>query len=126
MKQNAFVTIFLRLLEHYQGSHFLTANPVEVFDPAFKSRIYLGVEYHALENVKRTSIWRNLLGQNEHCLDWDQATYDRLGADFDLNGREIKNLIKLAKAISAYKEEALTERSLRLVIQSTMGGQNVW
>jgi hypothetical protein len=76
--------------------------------------------------VKRTSIWRNLLGQNEHCLDWDQATYDRLGADFDLNGREIKNLIKLAKAISACKEEALTERSLRLVIQSTMGGQNVW
>jgi len=115
VKRNAFVTIFLRLLEYYQGILFLTTNRVEEFDPAFKSRIHLSVEYSALDHTKRTSIWRNLLGQNSDCCEWNQATYERLGADFDLNGREIKNLIKLAQAISAYKKEPLTESSLRLV-----------
>jgi SpoVK/Ycf46/Vps4 family AAA+-type ATPase len=115
VKRNAFVTIFLRLLEYYQGILFLTTNRVEEFDPAFKSRIHLSVEYQPLNPVKRACIWRNLLGQIRDCRDWDQATYDRLGQDFEINGREIKNLIKPALAIATYRKEPLTENVLRLV-----------
>jgi SpoVK/Ycf46/Vps4 family AAA+-type ATPase len=115
IKRNAFVTIFLRLLEYYQGILFLTTNRVQEFDPAFKSRIHLSVKYFALDATKRGCIWQNILQQVKDCRDWDQATYDRLGRDFDLNGREIKNLVKPALAIAAYRKQPLTEAILKLV-----------
>lgn len=115
IKRNAFVTIFLRLLEYYEGILFLTTNRVEEFDPAFKSRIHLSIQYDALDDEKRAKIWRNLLMQIDECKSWKEDTFQRLGTDFQLNGREIKNLIKPALAIAAHNKIPLTEEVLRLV-----------
>jgi hypothetical protein len=38
--RNALVSVFLRLLEYFQGILFLTTNRVETFDDAFQSRTY--------------------------------------------------------------------------------------
>jgi SpoVK/Ycf46/Vps4 family AAA+-type ATPase len=115
MERNAFVTVFLRSLEYYQGIMFLTTNRVEEYDPAFASRIHLKVKFNAPDHTKRASIWRNLLKSIKQCQGWEVSAYERLGKDLELNGREIKNLIRPALAIAAYKNEPLTEATLRLL-----------
>lgn len=51
----------------------------------------------------------------EECKDWDQSIFERLGKDFDLNGREIKNLIGPALTVAASKGVPLSEETLRLI-----------
>jgi SpoVK/Ycf46/Vps4 family AAA+-type ATPase len=115
MKRNAFVTIFLRQLEYYQGILFLTSNRVDEFDPAFASRIHLKVRFAAPTSTTRAAIWRNLLITVEGCEDWDHSVFERLGKEIDLNGREIKNLIRPALAVAASRGVSLSEEILRLI-----------
>lgn len=46
--RNALVSIFLRLLEYFQGILFLTTNRVATFDDAFQSRIHIALRVSAL------------------------------------------------------------------------------
>lgn len=48
MKRNALVSVFLRVLEYYNGLLFLTTNRVGTIDEAFKSRIHLSLYYVSL------------------------------------------------------------------------------
>lgn len=52
LEKNAFVPVFLGLLEYYQGIMFLTTNRAEEFDPAFLSRIHLIIDYHPLDAMR--------------------------------------------------------------------------
>jgi hypothetical protein len=45
MKRNALVSVFLRVLEYYNGLLFLTTNRVGTIDEAFKSRIHISLYY---------------------------------------------------------------------------------
>ncbi|KAG8526543.1 uncharacterized protein KY384_008744 [Bacidia gigantensis] len=56
--RNALVSIFLRMLEYFQGILFLTTNRVQCFDPAFTSRIHIGLRYGELDIKTRKAIWR--------------------------------------------------------------------
>ena len=114
MERNAFVTIFLRLLEYYQGILFLTTNRIEEFDPAFQSRIHLGVEYTELDATRRACVWKNLLSRIRTCEKWDDQSYERLGRNIAVNGREIKNLIRTTLAITQ-QSGGLTEDALMAV-----------
>jgi ATP-dependent 26S proteasome regulatory subunit len=113
VERNSYVTIFLRRLEYYQGILFLTSNRVEEFDPAFSSRIHLKVPFRAPDESVRASIWRNFLINVKECRDWDGSVYERLGRDLQVNGREIKNLKKIARVIALHKKQPLTEQILR-------------
>lgn len=114
MERNAFVTIFLRLLEYYQGILFLTTNRIEEFDSAFQSRIHLGVEYTELDATRRACVWKNLLSRLPTCKEWDERTYERLGRNIAVNGREIKNLIRTTLAITQ-QSGGITEDALMTV-----------
>ena len=48
LQRNALVSVFLRMLEYYEGILVLTSNRVGVFDEAFKSRIQLALHYPTL------------------------------------------------------------------------------
>ena len=110
MVRNAFVSIFLRSIEYYQGILFLTTNRRDEFDEAFQSRIHLTLHYRPLTEGRKACIWRNLLeGRAAVPAEWDMAVYARFGRKYDLNGREIKNLISTALAISAQDERMLSE-----------------
>lgn len=52
MTRNALVSVFLRVLEYYNGLLFLTTNRVGTIDEAFKSRIHLSLYYVSLTNSK--------------------------------------------------------------------------
>ena len=55
------MSVFLRLLEYYQGVMFLTTNRVASFDPAFESRIHLTINYPELSSDSRLHIWKTFV-----------------------------------------------------------------
>ncbi|KAI1383407.1 P-loop containing nucleoside triphosphate hydrolase protein [Hypoxylon trugodes] len=96
LSRNELVCIFLRLLEYYEGTLFLTTNRATQIDHAFQSRIDLFLPYQDLGKDVRRKIWANFLertGNNGFPV--VDEMLDKL-AEIKLNGREIKNLIKSA------------------------------
>jgi len=64
LERNKLVSIFLRVLEYYEGIMFLTTNRVNTFDAAFQSRIHISLDYPELSIESRRSVWKNFLAQH--------------------------------------------------------------
>jgi AAA+ superfamily predicted ATPase len=107
LDRNALVTVFLRTLEYFQGIMFLTSNRVEQFDPAFSSRIHLRIPFTDPSSSTRSKIWQTFLPK-----EWDQSVCDRL-AILELNGREIKNLIRTSSLITRHEKKLLSEEGIK-------------
>ncbi|KAL8880402.1 MAG: hypothetical protein Q9192_008028, partial [Flavoplaca navasiana] len=98
---------FLRMLEYYEGILFLTTNRVDNIDAAFQSRIHISMQYNDLCASSRRHVWSNFLsagGSRTH--GFSASDLDRL-AEYDMNGREIKNVLKTAQLLAGKKKEAL-------------------
>ena len=93
--RNAMVSIFLRLLEYYRGILFLTTNRSNSIDDAFFSRISLALQYEALDSDKRNIIWQNQINLYKDVLPSDLSIDTSLLSTFDINGRQIKNAVRL-------------------------------
>jgi ATPase family associated with various cellular activities (AAA) len=105
--RNALVSIFLRLLEYFQGILFLTTNRVETFDEAFQSRIHIALKYAELGIKAKKDIWKSFIamvrqggGKADELTNGD---YDEL-ARHNLNGRQVKfnllcNIVLLANIL---------------------------
>ncbi|TLD17033.1 uncharacterized protein PgNI_01494 [Pyricularia grisea] len=119
MERNSLVSIFLRTLEYYSGILFMTTNRIKTFDDAFKSRIHVPLRYGDLPVSSRVRIWRNFLGAVDGGVDIDDQGYDKL-AEGDLNGRQIKNVVRTAKSLAAYKRRKLDFEQLRQVMEIQM------
>lgn len=65
LERNALVSVFLRVLEYYEGILILTTNRVGTFDEAFKSRILLSLHYEKLSKGQRRKIWRGFVNHLE-------------------------------------------------------------
>ena len=65
LERNKLVSIFLRVLEYYEGIMFLTTNRVQTFDAAFQSRIHISLEYAELDTKSRKQVWDNFLNQHD-------------------------------------------------------------
>lgn len=57
MKRNSLVSVFLRVLEYYNGLLFLTTNRVGTIDEAFKPRIHMSLYYPPLDKVQTKTIF---------------------------------------------------------------------
>jgi hypothetical protein len=91
--RNALVSVFLRLLEYYQGILFLTTNRVETFDEAFQSRIHMGIRYDNLTFKARKEIWLHHIRKieamkDQECTPLKAGDFDEL-AKKELNGRQV-------------------------------------
>lgn len=106
LERNKLVSIFLRVLEYYEGTMFLTTNRVQTFDPAFQSRIHISLDYPGLTVESRKTVWKNFLESSSQEHDISKAQLTEL-ARMDLNGRQIKNILKIAKLLASRKEEKL-------------------
>lgn len=94
LERSAIVGIFLRLLDYYNGILFLTTNRPEVLDHAVRSRVMLKLEYPDLDQAARSIIWDKMFGAAG--LSLDEGTLEEL-AESDINGRQIRNLSRLAR-----------------------------
>lgn len=92
---NSFV-VFLRRLEYYQGTMFLTTNKIENIDDAFQSRIDIILPYGELSAEARLQVWINFINKSggTELFDLTEQQVQQLAKDYHLNGREIKNLVK--------------------------------
>lgn len=96
LERSAIVGSFLRLLDYYQGILFLTTNRPQVLDHAVRSRVMLQLEYPDLDHAARTVIWRTMLDAAGLVLAGGTVT---ALAETVLNGRQIRNLTRLAKIL---------------------------
>jgi hypothetical protein len=101
--RNALVSIFLRLLEYHDGVLFLTTNRARELDPAFLSRISIGLHYRSLAEQSRRKIWAGLLAGNPRFAGLGEKDFTAL-ATLELNGRQIKNCIRQADALAAFEK----------------------
>jgi SpoVK/Ycf46/Vps4 family AAA+-type ATPase len=143
LERNALVTVFLRVLEYYDGILILTSNRVGSFDEAFKSRIQLALQYSSLTKAQRREIWKNFLSRFkdiEESPTWSVANLTEPGsrkrkfakssdidfddvdryiddlAGFQMNGRQIRNAITTARQLATYKGERMMYRHLHHTI----------
>jgi hypothetical protein len=121
MQRNGLVSIFLRTLEYYGGILFMTTNRVRTFDDAFKSRIHVPLKYGELDAGSRVKVWKNFLErvEVEGGIEIDEEGYVTL-AEGRLNGRQIKNVVRTAKSLAAYKRRKLDLGQLRQVMDIQM------
>ncbi len=96
LERSAIVGIFLRLLDYYRGLLFLTTNRPEVLDTAVLSRVMLRLAYPHLDEPTRAKIWSTMF--KVAGLATTGFTFEEL-AKLDLNGRQIRNLTRLAKIL---------------------------
>ena len=121
MTRNAIVSIFLPQLEYYQGILFLTTNRKEHIDEAFKSRVHFCHHYDDLDSGAREKIWRGFLHKaeaNPRVTIWiDERGYTDLFS-MPMNGRQIKNVMKMAQFMAAEEQNPITIQSIKLVAGS--------
>ncbi|KAI7777894.1 hypothetical protein LA080_002946 [Diaporthe eres] len=123
LHRNQLVSVFLRLLEYYEGVMFLTTNRIESFDPAFESRIHLTINYPKLDQSSRLHIWRtfaNLGAADGSTSELDEESMVRL-AEAELNGRQIKNVVKTARLLAAGDKSPLRLDHVETVMRVKRG-----
>lgn len=128
-QRNALVTVFLRVLEYFDGIIILTSNRVGTLDPAFKPRIQLFLCYPKLVEADRLKIWANFI---EHIESQTSSRTMVLGiksreiksklgelAKEELNGREIRNAVSTARQLAMYNETKMGYEHLCTAIGET-------
>lgn len=115
LERNKLVSIFLRVLEYYEGIMFLTTNRVDNIDPAFQSRIHISMAYPDLSTESRRHIWVNFLEQLKQPHEFTEKDLDEL-ATMQLNGRQIKNVLKTAQLLAARKKSGLKREFVDTVL----------
>jgi hypothetical protein len=96
LERSAIVGIFLRLLDYYRGILFLTTNRPEVLDHAVLSRVMLKLHYPDLTPEARAVIWKTMF--THAGLTLKEGSFAEL-AESEMNGRQIRNMARLAKIL---------------------------
>ncbi|KAA1473177.1 P-loop containing nucleoside triphosphate hydrolase protein [Dentipellis sp. KUC8613] len=125
MHRNAMVAVFLRKVEYYPGILFLTTNRVKVLDEAMKSRIDVSLFYAHPDIPARERLWATFL----QATDMTAAERSRLNSEMrslrhlSLNGREIKNVIKVASAFARHGKRPLSVDDILRVVRFSQQSQ---
>lgn len=117
IERNAMTAIFLRTLERYSGIMFMTTNLLNNLDPAFVSRATAVIGYKDLEIEERKSIWLKVI---EKAADLKEITiandvYEMipmLSSEHNINGRLIKNTVRLAYTLALSRDKILKANDL--------------
>ena len=115
------LSVFLRILEYYQGIMFLTTNRIVSFDDAFKSRIHLAVMYPALSLTSRKNLWEMFLHKVSQgsSIEWLNAESLERIANENLNGRQIKNIARTAAMLAAGEGSPLRFAHIETALEAT-------
>ncbi|KAH6880065.1 P-loop containing nucleoside triphosphate hydrolase protein [Thelonectria olida] len=137
--RNELVSIFLRELEYFRGIIFLTTNLYHTIDSAFRSRVSLHLLFQALTREARESIWQKFLqrlpspqikdvtSEEDHPTSASSGSHEKPLDDEDvkelalwqLNGREIKNAVKMVRSWCDHKGYVMTLSRLENGIKVT-------
>ncbi|KAH8883295.1 P-loop containing nucleoside triphosphate hydrolase protein [Thozetella sp. PMI_491] len=103
LHRNGIVSVFLRMLEYYEGILFLTTNRLLTMDTAFQSRIHIAIRYPDLTPDARRQIWEKFIYRIDALEGEGKAELldhlDDMEA-WPLNGRQIRNVLSIAESLS--------------------------
>jgi SpoVK/Ycf46/Vps4 family AAA+-type ATPase len=120
VKRNALVSIFLRELEYFDGILFLTTNRPGDIDEAFQSRIHVSIGLKALDKEERRKVWTVFIKELDNTDKEKRVLLQHVMNHYDddkLNGRQIRNSIRTALALTQLKKEKLTPDHLDKVVR---------
>ncbi|KAJ6563425.1 hypothetical protein DFH09DRAFT_1477318 [Mycena vulgaris] len=111
VERNAMVAIF-------PGDLVLDDEPRQQFDAAFQSRIHLSLRYNDLSRVEKEQLWRAFWDKTRTAESAHTLSAEQLEAlsSRSLNGRQIKNIVKLTVALAAEEENPPTYAHLMRTI----------
>ncbi|KAF4965622.1 hypothetical protein FSARC_6609 [Fusarium sarcochroum] len=118
LAHNEIVAVFLRVIEYYRGLLIMTSNRGNAIDRAFQSRIHLTLHYPELAKEAKEQIWRRLTTKNGRSTALDDQAYQNL-ARLPMNGRQIRNVVKIALLLAASEETTLGMQQIRTVLEAT-------
>ena len=138
IQRNALVCVMLRLLEYYYGCLFLSSNrDASTIDAAIASRITVMLSYPPLDVDGRAKVWKNLVELVPVCpasgesmsrrkmskfrKSFTVEDYQQLAEAFNLNGRQIKNSIVLARALARERGVSLSLDVLKRAVAAVAG-----
>jgi hypothetical protein len=145
IERNALVCVMLRLLEYYSGCLFLSSNrSAGSIDAAIASRITVMLGYPPLDADGRAQVWKNLIElvptkpdkqmaqrrkESRHAsryrLPFTETDFQSLATGFQLNGRQIKNSIVLARALARERNVPLSLPILHRAVKAVAGEDSV-
>jgi hypothetical protein len=108
--QSAVVGMFLRLMDYYSGTMFLTTNRLGVVDEAVDSRLAFRIHYEDLAQPDRFNIWKPLLAEAKVAV--PDAVLEKL-SELKLDGRKIRNMVR---AIQLTKVVTLTWEAVEALL----------
>ncbi|KAF1949695.1 P-loop containing nucleoside triphosphate hydrolase protein [Byssothecium circinans] len=125
------LTVFLRVLEYYQGELlyskscilFLTTNQIAQFDVAVQSRIHIALKYDQLDDEQTEAIFKQFLVQLEsegqvkdmgEIMTWVRSEVIRRKYSFD--GRQIRNVISCAMTLARAHGKKLSKDQIMDVV----------
>ncbi|KAK7975730.1 hypothetical protein PG989_014193 [Apiospora arundinis] len=102
LERNRLVSIFLRVLEFYQGILILTSNRVAAFDTAIMSRVHIVIHYPNLDRQSQRKLWSLFLSRLPNDSGKSVTDENDLGIldEYDLDVREIKNIVRTAHSLA--------------------------
>ncbi|KIW29325.1 hypothetical protein, variant [Cladophialophora immunda] len=123
-ERNALVSVFLRVLEYYQGILMLTTNQIAKFDVAVQSRIHVAFKYVSLNEDQTMGIFGGFLGplaKKGLVKDWDDIKEwlleDVVKMGFD--GRQIRNIVTSALGLARAQGKSRLEKThIKLVLNN--------
>ncbi|KAK9418790.1 hypothetical protein SUNI508_07810 [Seiridium unicorne] len=118
MEHNEIVSVFLRILEYYKGILFMTSNRADAIDTAFQSRIHLTLHYPDLDSAAKKQIWTQFVKNSTLEHDLIDADFEEL-SHLDLNGRQIKNMVKISMLLGKREKGVLNRRIINTVLHCT-------
>ncbi|GAX27957.1 hypothetical protein FisN_32Lh021 [Fistulifera solaris] len=141
IQRNALVCVMLRLLEYYSGCLFLSSNrDARSIDAAIASRITVMLGYPPLDVEGRAKVWKNLIELvplldsareekltknprkvSRYRVAFSDADYLELASGSQLNGRQIKNSIVLARALARERGMPLSISILNRAVIAVVG-----
>jgi hypothetical protein len=92
---------------------FMTTNRVSNIDAAFNSRIHVSIEYPDLTPTSRRKIWVNMGSRKAN--NFSETDYDELSL-ININGRQIKNILKTAQLLAKRKGTVLNRQAVEVVL----------
>lgn len=119
LTRNAITSVFLRKLEYYQGILLLTTNRLSSIDDAFQSRVHFCFQYDGLGEEERAQIWQNFLIRaraSDHVPIHISDAEQRELARWELNGRQIKNIISTSQTYALERQESITMKTIEIAV----------
>jgi len=114
LNRNSLVTVFLRILEYYDGILILTTNRIRSFDIAVQSRVHLAIRYNDLSVDQLRQLFLKFIKRHaDEVHDMKRIeTWIKEDFDQDVDGRQIRNIVSAARAMA--RSEDNEEGKVRL------------